>query len=491
MALHLIVVDNLKDWKTDFPDVPVITTKDYLSKQEYFSMKSARVINLGRNYRYLSTGYYCSLLAEARKHKCLPSVRTITDLSSRAIYSLNADDLDEKVNRSLRAQKTQPAGDRFELHIFFGQCTHTELQGLARQIFDTFPCPLLKVEFRLQQQKWEIASIRPLYLHALENDQPAQFSDALRTYLGKRWRSPRTKQATRYDLAILHNPEEKWPPSDQQALNKFVRLGKKIGLNVELIDKKSYSRLAEYDALFIRETTGINHYTYRFAKKAESEGMVVIDDPDSIVRCTNKVYLAELLRTRKIPAPKSIVLQKDMPNNIGEGIGFPAVIKIPDGSFSRGIYKANTPEEAAKIAQDLFKESELLLAQEFLYTEFDWRIGILNNQPLFASQYFMSKAHWQIIKHGPEGKADEGGFKTFPVDEAPAAAIDLALSAARLIGNGFYGVDIKQRGDDFYVIEVNDNPNIDSGVEDDVLGDALYLMILHEFVRRLDLRGRR
>lgn len=490
MALHLIVVDNLKDWNTDFPDVPVITTKDYLSKPEYSATKSARIINLSRNYRYLSTGYYCSLLAEARQHKSLPSVRTITDLSSRAIYSLNADDLDDNVNRTLRSQKAQSGEDRFELHIFFGQCRHAELQGLARQIFDVFPCPLLRVEFRFQE-KWEIATIRPLYLHALDNDRQAQFSEALRTYLGKRWRAPRVKQTTRYDLAILHNPEEKWPPSDQQALNKFVRLGKKIGLNVELIDKKSYSRLAEFDALFLRETTAINHYTYRFAKKAESEGMVVIDDPDSIVKCTNKVYLAELLRTRKIPAPKSIVLQKDTVNNIEESIGFPAVIKIPDGSFSRGIFKANTQEEALKVSQDLFKESELLLAQEFLYTEFDWRIGILNNQPLFACQYFMFKSHWQIIKHGLLGKADEGGFKTIPVDEAPSAAIELALSAARLIGHGFYGVDIKQRGDDFYVIEVNDNPNVDSGVEDAVLGDALYLMILNEFVRRLDSRKRR
>jgi glutathione synthase/RimK-type ligase-like ATP-grasp enzyme len=100
----------------------------------------------------------------------------------------------------------------------------------------------------------------------------------------------------------------------------------------------------------------------------------------------------------------------------------------------------------------------------------------------------MSKSHWQIIKHGPAGQAVEGGYRSLPVDEAPQAAIELALAAARLIGNGFYGVDIKQRGNDFYVIEVNDNPNLESGVEDTILGDALYLMILNEFVRRLDLR---
>jgi glutathione synthase/RimK-type ligase-like ATP-grasp enzyme len=480
------VIDNLKDWKSGFPDIPVISAKDYLSQQEYLTIKSARVINLSRSYRYLSVGYYCSLLAEARQHRILPSVRTITDLSSRAIYSLNADDLDESVHRTLHRQIGAPEGDRFELLIFFGQCRLPEFQSLARQLFDVFPCPLLRVEFRLQQ-KWELASIRPVFIQTLKDDEESFFSESLLSYLGRRWRAPRAKQNTRYDLAILHDPNEALPPSNPQALQKFIRLGKKIGLNVELIDKKQCSRLAEYDALFLRETTNINHYTYRFAKKAESEGIIVIDDPDSIVRCTNKVYLAELLRTRKIPTPRSIVLQRETVNTIADSVGFPAVLKIPDGSFSRGVFKAENEAEALAIANDLLKESDLILAQEFLYTEFDWRIGILNHQPLFACQYFMSKSHWQIIKHDASGRAVEGGYRAVPVDEAPQTAIDLDCAASSLIGDGFYGVDIKQRGDAFYVIEVNDNPNIETGVEDAILGDALYLIILNEFVRRLDV----
>jgi glutathione synthase/RimK-type ligase-like ATP-grasp enzyme len=58
----------------------------------------------------------------------------------------------------------------------------------------------------------------------------------------------------------------------------------------ELIEKEDYGRLAEFDALFIRETTGVNHHTYRFARRAEAEGLVVVDDPQSILKCTNKVY---------------------------------------------------------------------------------------------------------------------------------------------------------------------------------------------------------
>ncbi|MDU5676888.1 MAG: RimK family alpha-L-glutamate ligase, partial [Pseudomonas aeruginosa] len=65
-----------------------------------------------------------------------------------------------------------------------------------------------------------------------------------------------------------------------------------------------------------------------------------------------------------------------------------------------------------------------------------------------------------------------------------------ALEAAGLIGDGLYGVDLKQAGDKVLVIEVNDNPNIDAGVEDGQLGDELYRRILQAFVQRLELKHR-
>ena len=38
--------------------------------------------------------------------------------------------------------------------------------------------------------------------------------------------------------------------------------------------------------------------------------------------------------------------------------------------------------------------------------------------------------------------------------------------AARCIGDGLYGVDLKETKDGVFVIEVNDNPNLDHGWED-------------------------
>lgn len=481
MSTHLIVVEHKSDWQPGISGYTVITARDYLSQPEY-GEKGMRVINLCRSYSYLNTGYYCSLLAEARRHRIVPSARTLSDLSRKAIYSLEAEDIEETLGKPLKDIKTPT----LDIHIFFGQSSVPKLQDIARQIFEAFPAPLLRVEFKQENGQWHIGRIRPAYIQQLDAAQREAMMAAMETYLRKPWRQPRARANARYDLAVLVNPNDPLPPSDGKALKNFVRVGKRMNISVDLITRKDYSQLAEYDALFIRDTTNIENYTYRFAKKAESEGMVVIDDPHSILMCTNKVYLAELLRAHKIPHPKTVILQEKKIAGLEQEIPFPIVLKIPDGSFSRGVYKAHNREELKLITDKLFKESDLILAQEYVYTEYDWRIGILNRKPIYACQYFMSKNHWQIVKHEEGGKFNEGNFRTLPVEAAPPKVVKTALKAANLIGDGLYGVDLKQNDKGIFVIEVNDNPNIESGVEDGYLKDGLYRMILMEFIARIE-----
>ncbi|HVF34995.1 MAG TPA: RimK family alpha-L-glutamate ligase, partial [Candidatus Saccharimonadia bacterium] len=290
--------------------------------------------------------------------------------------------------------------------------------------------------------------------------------------------------------AMLHDANDPIPPSNRKALKSFIEAGKALGIEVDPITKNEYSRIAEYDGLFIRETTALDNHTYRFAIKAEKEDMVVIDDPASILRCTNKIYLADLLKSRKLPTPRTEIIHRDDLKKItelGESIGYPIVLKIPDGSFSRGIVKVDDETSLKTAAEELFDHTSLLLAQEFLFTEFDWRVGVLNGQALYACQYFMSRGHWQIYNHGAnKGQQRSGGFKTLPIREAPAEVVKLALRATAPIGDGLYGVDLKQAGERTVVIEVNDNPSIDAGVEDAYLGEDLYRRIMEELLRRME-----
>jgi glutathione synthase/RimK-type ligase-like ATP-grasp enzyme len=494
VAEHILLVEHAEDWKLGFPRLPVVTAREYLAGGDAFASKRRlRVVNLCRGYRYLSIGYYCSLLAEARGHKVVPNVHTIQELSSRGIYGLMTDTLNQRVQRLLGRARGAARPTAYELTLFFGQCESAELQPLARDIFETFRCPALRVELRQSDAggtgDWRITSIKALPLQGLSMDQEQRFLAALEWYLSQRWRQPRARMHYRYDLAILHDPEEDLPPSNSKALRRFQQVGKGLGVNVELIRRKDYGRLAEYDALLIRETTRIGHHTFRFAKKADSEGMVVIDDPTSILRCTNKVFLAELLDANRVPRPCTRILRRETLLDVEADIPYPVVLKIPEGSFSRGVFKAADRGELRRTAQRLFKESDLILAQEYLYTPFDWRIGILGRRPLYACKYLMSRDHWQIVRHGSDGTRSEGGFETIPLEEVPAAVLRVALRAANLIGDGLYGVDVKATERGAVCIEVNDNPNLDAGIEDQVLGDGLYQAIITHMVERLE-RGR-
>ncbi len=486
MPERLVLIERMSDWKPDVPELRIATARDYIASPEFADHRDFRIINLCRSYRYLSIGYYCSLLAEARRHKVIPTTRTINDLSRKSIYSLDLADLDSVVSRRLGSLDT-PAVSGLSIDFYFGWHPDQSLAELARQVFDLFPMPLMQAEFK-HQGKWRLTAVKALHLNALDADGEALFLSGLDQYLSKRWREPRARRQYRYDIAVLHDPNEKLPPSDAHALRELTKAGNRLGVNMELIEKKDYGRVPEYDALFIRETTGINHHTYRFAKRAEAEGIPVIDDSESILRCTNKVYLAELLRTHNIPTPNSAIVRRDTVSELEDLIPFPVVMKIPDSSFSRGVLKVESRAELDRVAQDLFKSSDLLLAQEFVYTEFDWRIGILNKRPLFACKYFMSAKHWQIIKHGSKGGYQEGDWKTVAVEDVPSEVLESALAAANLIGDGLYGVDVKHHDGRVMVIEVNENPNIEATVEDGVLGHKLYEIIVEDFIRRIEAR---
>ncbi|MDI1232266.1 MAG: RimK family protein [Methylobacter sp.] len=489
MARTLLVVDNLSDWAPYYPSEQLITFEDYLATEQVASDQHVRVINLCRSYCYLSDGYYCSLLAEARGHNVIPSVKVLSDLDRGDLYRLHLEGLSKALSKAVESQDQQT---KITLHSYFGTPPKPAFQELTGILFERFSCPVLKITLQHfpAVNKWEISELQAISHHSLDEAAETHFAAALDKFSKKVWCKDRPKKPSRFDLAMLINPEEKMPPSNRGALKKFITAGRQLGIDVELISPQHYARLPEFDGLFIRETTGINHHTYRFSKKAEAEGIMVIDDPTSMLRCTNKIYLADLFRTHRVPAPKTWLLHKDNAvhlDNLVNSTNFPIVIKIPDGSFSRGVVKVQNRQELEVNVAELFKQSALLLAQEFLYTDFDWRIGILNNQALYACRYYMVKNHWQIYRYGGS-KVDMGKFDTLPTFEAPKAVLEAALKATQPIGNGLYGVDVKEKDGKGFVIEVNDNPSIDRGVEDLYLGDELYHLIMAEFLRRMENR---
>jgi glutathione synthase/RimK-type ligase-like ATP-grasp enzyme len=474
----LIIVENPDHWQFNLYDAEVVSPAKYISTEAYQQFKGLKVINLCKSYQYQSLGYYVSLLAEARKHKVLPGISTIQDLRFPSILREDSQDFDDLIQASFKNEKR----DKVEFDIYFGITQHEHLNKLARQLFQYVQAPSLSATFS-KKNKWVLQSIKPLSLGEVPVEDRSLLRLAVETYLQrKRDVKPDKKK---YDMAILVDPEDQNPPSDEKAIQKFVKAGDQAGFNVELITKNDFGELIQYDALFIRETTYVNHHTFRFAKKAQSLGLVVIDDPDSILKCTNKVYLHELLNANKILTPKSYVIGKENHKQAPEKLNYPFILKQPDGAFSKGVFKINNADEYKQVCTNMFLKSELLIAQEFLPTPFDWRVGVIDGQVLYVCKYFMAEAHWQIVNWVSEKQQLEGEVQCIAADQAPSGLLKTALKATALIGKSLYGVDMKEVDGKFYVIEINDNPNIDSGIEDKILKEKLYSTIMDVFLNKI------
>jgi glutathione synthase/RimK-type ligase-like ATP-grasp enzyme len=484
MTDWVVLVESAGDISQTETPHKVLRVADYITKPALFAGRRPYIVNLCRSYGYQSEGYYASLLAEARGHRVSPSVQTMVELSAKTLYNHALPDLGE----TLQEDRARGATKVETLFVAFSRPEVAGYERLAREVSDWFRVPALEIEFD-DEMPHGIARVKMVPPQKLKDKRREFFLDAMATYTAGKMKESKARTAAKWALAVLVDPNEKTAPSKPASLKRFADVAEKMGVEVELIDPTDLPSLAEFDALFIRATTAIDNFTYRFARRAEQEGMPVIDDTHSMIRCTNKVYLKEILEKAGLPTPHTEILdERSDLAAVFERLGAPVVLKAPDGSFGNNMMKAATLDALRSGAKGMFADTALIIAQEFMPTKFDWRIGVLNGEPLYACQYRMARGHWQIVKHGADGKSTEGGFTTVAVEDAPPAVVDAAVRGARLIGDGLYGVDLKETDRGVVIIEINDNPSIDHDVEGLLLKDELWRRIISWFSTRLEQR---
>lgn len=478
---NIVVVDQPVGWLEGIEAVDVVTAEAFINDERFQTAKDLRVFNLCSSYEYQTIGYYVSLLASARNLRAIPNVATIEDFTDKTITESLGDEVEDLIQSSLKhIQKPT-----FSLRIHFGKSSRVKYQKLARALYKLFEAPLLECTFE-KNRKWHLVKVTPLTLRDIEYTETIE--RLAEEYFNQKIFTVSSLKNYKYDLAILVEPGEVAPPSGKTALDRFKIAAEKIGFYTEFITKEDYARLTQFDALFIRATTNVNDYTYQFSRYAYAEGLMVIDDPWSILKCSNKLYFHESMKVQGVLTPKTLVVSRTTKHaDIIKAIDFPIVLKRPDSACSLGVFKVYDEQQLATKLKELFKTGELILAQEYISSSFDWRVGILENKPLYACKYYMAKNHWQIYNWHAKTEHDQtGNVDTFLVEDAPKEVLDTAIRAAAVMGDGFYGVDLKEANGKVYVIEVNDNPSIDHHWEDKALGDELYLMIMKNFMARIE-----
>lgn len=483
----VIVVDEPGRVRDCCPGVQFCSATDYLADTNYAGSNRFHVLNLCTSYKTHSMGYYVSLLASARNHRVTPSVMTVKDVTTPLV----AQSLLDEIRDAIHPRPLPDKGALLELTIILGRTPDPCLTELARRLFALFAIPFFTITMERLEDGWKFRKVKLLHLRQVAGRWPELLRTALKAFcLKKRYNRPRLK-SYQYDLAILADASEPTPPSCSMALEKFRKAAEKVGFFVEFITKADHRRICEFDALFIRETTAMDNHTYAMSRHAYTEGLVVVDDPWSIMLCSNKVYLQERLAHAGADQPRGWHLtRKECTPKFLRSLPLPLVLKLPESSFSLGVFRVSSVDELKTKLAEMFKHTDLVIAQEFLVSAFDWRVGLIDNKPLFACKYYMANNHWQIYNwqehDGASGEDFSGRSETMPVDRVPPHILKAAIQASSLIGNGFYGVDLKDMGGKAYVIEVNDNPNVDAGIEDLVLGDELYERIMRSIYNRIE-----
>ncbi len=259
--------------------------------------------------------------------------------------------------------------------------------------------------------------------------------------------------------------------AELNSLFNFRQAALELGHNLDFIFKDDIKYMKNYDAIFIRALTDPLNTSYMISRMAELNKIRVLDKSSDIRICSDKVNMYSHLQKDNVQHPSTVFLKDDEltienARDFFESLGIPLVLKAPNSSFSAYVEKVSTPDEFLRVGKKFLRRSDIIIVQQYLPSRFDWRVVLLDKKVISIVKYIMDPNAWKIVDHDHEGKILQCTVEGMDIDQVNPKLLDTAQKAGASIGDGLYGVDLKEVDNEFYVIEVNDNPNIDQGLED-------------------------
>jgi len=261
--------------------------------------------------------------------------------------------------------------------------------------------------------------------------------------------------------------------SNSEQLNALIRcrdVAENLGHEVDFLFPVDINKIPKMDALFIRARTDPMNVTYVAARMASFHNIPVIDDPQSIQICGDKINMYSHLIKKQVALPKTVFLSKqdlsvECVTHLFDTLGTPLILKEPSTSFSLRVERVTDIAGFFRVARRFNRLSDWIVVQQYIESKYDWRVGVLDGKLLYICKYTIPSVTFKI-QASVNGHIVYCGVESVPPEAVPPHVIQLGIDAANAIGHGLYGVDIKNNNGDAYVIEVNDNPSIESGEDD-------------------------
>jgi hypothetical protein len=446
---RIIVSDHILNWENPVEGIQVVPSQTYLTDAEWHDRLNLKIINLCDSYRPGSAGQQVSALARANEQFVIPRLDSLP--GKNLIIS---SEFTKEVNETLSSHKN----DLVEFSVYFGFSSELEFTRIGALLFSYFAFPVIRASFSYNG-RWLLESLNFPDLSSLEQAEQANLLSSLELYLVGKKIGRKNYFKFQLDLAILVNGDDLEYPSNAAAIQKIMKQAELQGFNSEIINKNDAGKLQQFDTLLIRELYKPNLQVFEFAKKAEREGVQVINPPDFIQKAENKIYLHSLMSRHQISV-KSLLL-------IIEARQL-EVLQFPARLMPSMAYENTTLVQHAEQLKEQLEIGNLLLVQPDFRPEKIHRLGIFQKEILF---YELTESGYNSI--------------FLPVPEIDDRLLKFATICNNVVLDGFYELEILEQQGHLLFGNVNSNPVLRSGYEDQAEGDLIYEKLMHGIVKKL------
>ena len=183
----------------------------------------------------------------------------------------------------------------------------------------------------------------------------------------------------------------------------------------------------------------------------EERGVKVLNSPRAIERCVDKFYTSALLRDAGLDTPETVVCERVDDAMAAVREMRDVIVKPLFGSMGHGMVRVSDPETAFRVFRALEMSRAVFYLQRVIeHGGCDVRAFVVGNRVVAAIERRARDGGWRTnISLGGEARAID----------LPSAWSELALTAARVVGADYAGVDLLPASDGtVHVIEVNGIP---------------------------------
>lgn len=199
-------------------------------------------------------------------------------------------------------------------------------------------------------------------------------------------------------------------------------------------------------------------YLFRWGCTSNCQAKHTINTAEAINLANDKkatrLFLAPLRNKDKPIIPQT---WENLNEWVEAGEKYPVIVRADHHAQGRSLFYCEDFDEVVKAVRTFQAKNKDYYISEYIAKEAEYRVFVVQGRVVW------------VTKKTPANPADiawnvarGGRFDNVRFTEWPLKACRIALMAVEAVGLDFGGVDVMQKGKDFYVLEVNSAPSMTS-----------------------------